>query len=94
MPHLLLLLVFLLGCALAVGAEEKSAEFYVRRGFEYGKRKEHDLAIADFNKALELNPREKAYDKAWKDVHKAQSFGWKVTSDFLKKLRRASGRYR
>ena len=56
--------------------------------------------------ALEINPEyakayyrrgaaythKKQYDKAWEDVHKAQSFGFSVDPGFLKKLRKASGR--
>ena len=32
------------------------------------------------------------YDKAWEDVHKAQSLGYQVNSGFLKAIREASGR--
>jgi tetratricopeptide (TPR) repeat protein len=139
--HFLLLVAFLLGGALSVGAEEKSAEFYNNRGNEYREKKDYDKAIADFNKALELNFRppesvyynrgatyglkghddqamadfnkalelnpklppayemramlyfkKKEYDKAWNDVHKAQSFGYRVYPWFLKRLRKDSGR--
>ncbi|MEW6104661.1 MAG: tetratricopeptide repeat protein [bacterium] len=34
------------------------------------------------------------YDKAWKDVYKAQSLGYQVKPEFLKLLRKASGRQR
>ena len=53
-----LMVALLFGSALAVGAEEKSAEFYIKRGIAQGKKGELDQAIADFNKALELNPRD------------------------------------
>ena len=56
--HFLLLVAFLLGGTLSVGAEEKLAEFYNYRGNEYREKKDYDKAIADFNKALELNCRE------------------------------------
>jgi tetratricopeptide (TPR) repeat protein len=60
----------------------------------------------DYNKALELNPGyDKAYynraiaysdkgefKKAWEDVHKAESFGYKFPPEFLEDLREASGR--
>ena len=31
------------------------------------------------------------YDKAWEDVHKAQSLGLQVPPEFIKDLREASG---
>jgi len=59
-----------------------------------------------FTTAIELNPRfagayinrgiyyyyKGEYDKAWEDVHKAQSLGHQVHPGFLKALREASGR--
>ena len=38
--------------------------------------------------------RKKDYDKAWNDVHKAEEigFGIKISPQFLKALRKASGR--
>ena len=66
----------------------------------------YDQAISDYSKALEINPKDTAaynnrgmayyrkgeYDKAWEDVHKAQSLGFQVRPGFLKNLREASGR--
>ena len=63
-----------------------------------------DWAIADFNKALEINPKgagayynratayyfKKEYDKSWKDIYKAQDLGYKIPSKFLENLRNAS----
>jgi hypothetical protein len=34
------------------------------------------------------------YDKAWEDVHKVQSLGQQIHPEFLKILRKASGRER
>jgi len=34
----------------------------------------------------------KNYDKSWQDVHKAESLGYKFNVDFIKSLRKASGR--
>jgi len=65
-----------------------------------------DWAIADFNKALEIDPKsadayynrgiayyfKKEYDKSWKDIKKAQDLGYKIPSKFLENLRNASGR--
>jgi tetratricopeptide (TPR) repeat protein len=67
---------------------------------------DHDKALADFNKAIELNPNyalaynnrgiayfnKRDYEKAWDDVRKAQKLGCKVHPKFLKALRQASGR--
>jgi len=138
--NLLLIMAVLFASTLAVGAEVKSAKFYFNRGFEYAKKGKLDQAIADYTKALELNPKfdwayynrgnayekkgrharaiadytkvielnpryaaaynnraiayyhQKDYDKAWKDVRKAQSLGFKVHPGFLTDLRKASGR--
>ena len=54
----LLIASFLLTIALAVGAEEKSAEFNYKRGFEQVEKDQFDQAIAEFNKDIELNPRD------------------------------------
>jgi len=68
----------------------------------------YDQAISDYSKALEINPKDTAaynnramayyregeYDRAWEDVHKAQSLGFQVRPGFLKSLREASGRER
>jgi tetratricopeptide (TPR) repeat protein len=63
-------------------------------------------AISDFNKAIEINPRDAMaynnrglayffksdYEKAWDDVHKAEDLGQQAHPKFLKMLREASGR--
>ena len=65
-----------------------------------------DQAIADCTKALEINPKDamayqyramsfsmkKEFDKAWEDVHKAESLNFKFDPKFLDDLRKASGR--
>jgi tetratricopeptide (TPR) repeat protein len=68
---------------------------------------EYDKALADYTKAIEIDPQrfavayaeraviyfvKKEYDKAWDNVHKAQSLGQEVREGFLKALREASGR--
>lgn len=84
------------------------AETYNNRGIAYGSKGEYNNAIADYTKAIEINPRyvraynmqslayyaKKEYDKAWEDVNKAQSLGYKVKPEFLNALRKASGRQR
>ncbi|MGB2808363.1 MAG: tetratricopeptide repeat protein [Sedimentisphaerales bacterium] len=51
------------------------------------------LAVAYSNRAVVYCKKEE-YDKAWEDVHKAQSLGYQVHPGFLKALREASGRER
>ena len=73
---------------------------YNNRGIAYIWKKQYDLAVADFNKAIELDPKNgKAYnnraivysyqgetDKARQDLQKAQSLGIAVNPDFLKQI--------
>ena len=63
-------------------------------------------AIADYSRAIELDPSSgenywgraivyyslQQYDKAWADVHKARSLGSEPAPEFLSALRAASGR--
>jgi hypothetical protein len=65
-----------------------------------------DLAIIDYSKSLELMPdcaeiyiaRARAYsilqefDKAWQDVHIAESLGLSAPAKLLEELKNASGR--
>ena len=67
---------------------------------------DYDQAISDFTKAIDIDPSyanaynnrgisyffRKEYEKAWDDVHKAQSLGHQVHPEFLNELREASGR--
>jgi tetratricopeptide (TPR) repeat protein len=82
----------------------KEAKEYYDRGMARYEKGETDGAISDFTKAIKKKPRygmahyyraltylrEKEYDKAWEDVHKAQSLGQEVR--FLETLRKNSGR--
>ena len=90
----------------AIEINPKSAQAYWCRGIVYLKKGEYDHVIADLNMALEINPKYASvyysrgtayfkkgeYDQAWEDVHKAQNLGYEVDLEFLKKLRKASGR--
>jgi tetratricopeptide (TPR) repeat protein len=42
---------------IVVGCAEMSAASYFNRGFAYSKKGQYDQAISDYNKALEINPR-------------------------------------
>ncbi len=104
---LLIVMVLLLaaGCA-TKQTDLNEALAYANRGIAYGKKGQYDQAISDYNKALEINPRDALaynnrglaylrngqYDKAWEDVYKAQDLGHKIQPGFLKDLRKASGR--
>jgi tetratricopeptide (TPR) repeat protein len=79
---------------------------YYNRGVAYEEKGQYDLAISDYNKALEINPRftdayynrgvtyyyKREYEKSWKDVKKAQSLGYQIDPEFLDRLRKLSGR--
>ncbi len=84
----------------------ETAEEYFSRGVAYHEQGNLTQAISDFTNAIEINPKLaeayphrgdaylmiKDYGKAWTDVHKAEELGYKFPSDFLEKLRKASGR--
>jgi tetratricopeptide (TPR) repeat protein len=80
-------------------------KLYLGRGFVYYTTSEFDLAISDYNKAVEMDRRyaqayynralayyhKGEYDQAWADVYEAQSLGRQLRSDFIGSLRQASG---
>ena len=41
----------------------------------------------------EVYYRQHEYEKAWEDVHKAESLGHATDTEFLEKLKKASGRH-
>ena len=62
-----LVLVFLLGCAgqkidekgiSSIGQTAQQAEAYYNRGIAHAKKNMHDQAIADYSKAININPRD------------------------------------
>jgi tetratricopeptide (TPR) repeat protein len=67
---------------------------------------QYQAAIADYTKAIEINPSFaaayhnrgdayfmiKEYDKAWADVHKAEGLGLAIDPEFLNALKKLSGR--
>jgi Flp pilus assembly protein TadD len=66
----------------------------------------YDQGISEFSKALDISPNDalaygnravayyikREFEKAWRDVEKAQSLGYQFHPEFLKDLRKASGR--
>jgi len=80
---------------------------YLNRAFAYAFLKEHDKAIADYKKMVEIRPDELKriidsraeqyyekgdYAKAWTDVEKAKELGVNVDKEFIEKLQKASPR--
>ncbi len=79
---------------------------YGNRGVAYLLTKKYDLAIADFTKILEIDPKnisayngrimvyaeKKDYDRAWEEVRRAKSLGIKIDPVVLEALTAASGR--
>jgi tetratricopeptide (TPR) repeat protein len=52
-----LIVLFIAGCAKVQQPKLESAEAYNDRGVAYGRKGQYDQAIADYNKAIEINPR-------------------------------------
>ena len=87
----MVLCVFLAGCSRSPEPVNRELVLQAER---------YDRAISEFDKVLEKNPRDARayyerglvyynkgeYDKAWQDVHKAQSLGYQVPPEFLKLL--------
>jgi tetratricopeptide (TPR) repeat protein len=95
-PLIVLLLAVVLGLALGGMARAQSASDYFYRGLEGSKKGHLDQAIADFTKALELNPRaECAYNRGYAYSLKGQ---WdQAIADYTKALElnpRAAAAYR
>ena len=90
----------------AIEIDPNVAEFYKTRGELYRTKSDLGHAIPDYSKAIELDPNDgetyyfraisyyftKEYDKAWDDVHNAESLGYKVFPGFIEDLQKASGR--
>ena len=49
----------LISCASAQRKQDESsdADFYINRGFSNYERGDYDLAMSDYNKALEIDPK-------------------------------------
>ena len=94
-------------CLCLAGCNDE-AEEHSNRGISLWKKDKYEEAIAEFNKAIEINPKhaksyyyrsnayydDGQYNRAWSDVHKAEELGYKVAPRFLKILREVSGRER
>ena len=90
----------------AIEIDPNSAEAYYCRGRAYHDRGNLDKAISDYTQVIKINPNyfealkkramvylyKKDYAKSWEDVHKVEAIGFKVDTEFLEKLKKASGR--
>ena len=90
----------------ATGINPNLPQAYNNRGGAYINKGNNDQAILDCSKAIALYPNyadafnnrgtayyhKKEYDKAWADVNKAEKLGASVDPQFLKDLKKASGR--
>lgn len=84
------------------------AEAYYYRGIAYGNMGSLDLAISDFTKAIQINPNhtdayinrarayyyKQEYDKAWEDIGRVESLGYKVDPKLVEGLSRVSKKHR
>jgi DnaJ family protein C protein 3 len=84
------------------------AEYYTARGELYRNKNDVKRALRDYSKSIELSPGNaevyyyraicyyftKEYDKAWSDVHTAESMGYEVPQILIQDLQEATGRDR
>lgn len=91
---------------MAIANDPKDADAYNNRGHAYFIKGNLSQAVFDYTRAIGFNTfyvkaynnRElayyqlKEYDKAWADVHTVGSIGGAVDPDFIKDLRKASGK--
>ena len=88
----------------AIKIKPRYADPYYNRAHIYHERGEFDRAIADYDKVIEINPADavayndravmhffnKAYEKSWGDVRRAEELGYQVNPSFLQELKTAS----
>jgi tetratricopeptide (TPR) repeat protein len=93
-------------CNKALAIDPLCAAAYYTRGFADRYKGDYNRSISDFNKAIRIDPRyaaayygraksyyyKRQYDEAWEDLHKAKVLGCRVEDEFLRELRKASGR--
>jgi len=93
-------------CNKALAIDPLCAAAYYTRGFAGRYKGDYDQSISDFDKAIQIDPRyaaayygraksyfyKRQYDEAWEDLHKAKVLGCQIEDEFLRKLRKASGR--
>lgn len=84
----------------------KDSSAYANRGKAYSGLHDYDKALADFNKALELDPKQveaykgravvkymkKDYAGSWEDVRQVEALGDAMWPAFLEALKTSSGK--
>jgi Flp pilus assembly protein TadD len=89
-----------------IAKDPKDALSYARRGKAYAGLRDYEKAQADYDKAIELDPKlpdpyigravsrfvAKDFDKSWEDVHMAESLGGEFWPAFMDGLKETSGR--
>ena len=90
----------------AVEIDSSFADAYANRAEIYFNQMNYDQALSDWPKTLEIDSSRAAtysnrgivycslgrYAESWEDVHKAEALGIKISSDFLKILKKKSKR--
>ncbi len=93
-------------CDKALAIDPLCAAAYYTRGFAGRYKGDYDQSISDFNKAIQIDPEyaaayygraksyycKRQYDEAWEDLRKAKVLGCQIEDEFLRNLRKASGR--
>jgi tetratricopeptide (TPR) repeat protein len=93
-------------CNKAIEIDSSNTQAYNNRAAAYQKLGNFNQAIIDCNKVIEINPQisfayknralayfaKKDYAKTWLDVHRAESMSYVFDTDFIKKLKKDSGR--
>jgi len=90
----------------AIEIYPRYVDAYSNRGNVYADKLNFDQALSDYNKAIGIDHNfghvyynravayfeKQEYNKSWEDIHKAEELGFKANTEFLKKLKEASGR--
>ena len=92
-----------------INVDSKSQDIaiaYGGRGEAYQRKKQFDLSLRDFNKAISINPEyarvyyyraiiwynQKDFERAWADVEKCRKLGLTPNAKFIEDLKKVSGR--
>jgi len=89
----------------AIEINPRLAHAYNNRGWAYVKKQQYDQAISDFSKTIEIDPGfveayfhravgyflVEEYEKSLLDVISAQQLGYRIPTEFLDDLRKATG---
>ncbi|MFH0772119.1 MAG: tetratricopeptide repeat protein [Candidatus Omnitrophota bacterium] len=96
----------ILTCDQAIKIDPRCAAAYYTRGFAFRYKGQFDRAILDFRQAIAIDPKyagayyalakcyydKNEFDESWENLHKAENLGHKAEPEFIKNLRKCSGR--